>query len=118
MSKKEDNCTNLNTLDEKGVYRAFNIEGNEADALTDSYFELYQLLGAEAMLKLYKHYHGDKIDCPMKLYRAEYIADLAKHASDRRQRASIARAAGYSLKFIESVLQKRKKEDEDDKSED
>ncbi len=109
MSKKEESALNLNTLDEKGVYEAFNIEGNEADALTDSYFELYQLLGEEAMLKLYKHYRGDKIDCPMKLYRAEYIADLAKTAIDRRQRASIARAAGYSLKFIDSVLQKRKK---------
>ena len=102
-------------LDEKGVYKAFHVEGNEAEALTDSYFELYQLLGAEAMLKLYKHYHGDKIDCPMKLYRAEYVADLAKQTTERRQRANIARAAGYSLKFIESVLQKRKKEDEDDK---
>ena len=114
MSKKEESALNLNVLDEKGVYEAFNIEGNEADALTDSYFELYQLLGEEAMLKLYKHYRGDKIDCPMKLYRAEYIADLAKTATDRRQRASIARAAGYSLKFIDSVLQKRKKEDPDE----
>ena len=118
MNTKEDTIINLNMLDEKGVYEAFHVDGNEAEALTDSYFELYQLLGAEAMLKLYKHYHGDKIDCPMKLYRAEYIADLAKHATDRRQRASIARAAGYSLKFIESVLQKRKKEDEEDKNED
>ena len=114
MSKKEESALNLNVLDEKGVYEAFNIEGNEAEALTDSYFELYQLLGEEAMLKLYKHYRGDKIDCPMKLYRAEYIADLAKTATDRRQRASIARAAGYSLKFIDSVLQKRKKEDPDE----
>ncbi len=63
------------------------------------------------MLKLYKHFHSDKIDCPMKLYRAEYVADLAIQTTDRRQRANIARAAGYSLKFIESVIQKRKKED-------
>lgn len=118
MSIIDDINVNLNTLDEKGVYEAFHVEGNEAEALTDSYFELYQLLGAEAMLKLYKHYHGDKIDCPMKLYRAEYVADLAKQTTERRQRANIARAAGYSLKFIESVLQKRKKEDDDDKEED
>ena len=88
-------------------------EENEEKALTDRYFELYELLGAEAMMKLYDHYHGDKIDCPMKLYRAEYVADLAKQSTERRQRANIARAAGYSLKFIESVLQKRKKEDEE-----
>ena len=98
-------------------FEAFFPEENEEKALTDRYFELYELLGAEAMMKLYDHYHGDKIDCPMKLYRAEYVADLAKQSTERRQRANIARAAGYSLKFIESVLQKRKKEDEDEKDE-
>ena len=59
-------------------------EENEEKALTDRYFELYELLGAEAMMKLYDHYHGDKIDCPMKLYRAEYVADLAEQEKDRR----------------------------------
>ena len=87
-------------------------EENEEKALTDRYFELYELLGAEAMMKLYDHYHGDKIDCPMKLYRAEYVADLAAQEKDRRKRAEIARAGGYALKFIESLIQKRKKESE------
>ena len=61
MEKTFDMSVNLNLLDEKGVYEAFHVDGNEAEALTDSYFELYRLLGTEAMLKLYKHYHGDKI---------------------------------------------------------
>lgn len=87
-------------------------EENEEKALTDRYFELYELLGAEAMMKLYDHYHGDKIDCPMKLYRAEYVADLAAQEKDRRKRAEIARAGGYALKFIESIIQKRKKEND------
>lgn len=64
------------------------------------------------MMKLYDNYHGDKIDCPMKLYRAEYIADLAAQEKDRRKRAEIARAGGYALKFIESLIQKRRKESE------
>lgn len=87
-------------------------EENEEKALTDRYFELYELLGAEAMMKLYDHYHGDKIDCPMKLYRAEYVADLAAQEKDRRKRAEIARAGGYALKFIDSIIQKRKKEND------
>ena len=62
------------------------------------------------MMKLYDNYHGDKIDCPMKLYRAEYIADLAAQEKDRRKRAEIARAGGYALKFIESLIQNRRKE--------
>ena len=72
-------------------------EENEEKALTDRYFELYELLGAEAM---------------MKLYRAEYVADLAEQEKDRRKRAEIVRAGGYALKFIESLIQKRKKESE------
>ena len=112
MEKTFDMSVNLNLLDEKGVYEAFHVDVNEAEALTDSYFELYRLLGTGAMLKLYKHYHGDKIDCPMKLYRAEYVADLAAQEKDRRKRAEFARAGGYALKFIESIIQKRKKEND------
>ena len=46
---------------ERGIYETFHVDGNEAEVLTDSYFELYRLLGTDGMLKLYKHYHGDKI---------------------------------------------------------
>ena len=105
--------TITDNLDEIGFYKAFNIEGSEAEALTDSYFELYQVLGAEVTLKLYKQFRGDKIDCPMKLYRAEYIASLVENVSDRRQRSGICRAAGYSLKFIENLIQKQRKKKSD-----
>ena len=108
--QKEVFDSKLDELDEKGIYEAFGVPGNEEIALNDSYFELYQLLGEEAMLKLYKHYRGDKIDCPMKLYRAEYIADLAEKATDRRERAQIVRDGGYALRFIDSLNQKRRKE--------
>ena len=40
MDTTYDMSINLNTLDEKEVYEAFHVEGNEAEALTDSYFEL------------------------------------------------------------------------------
>ena len=55
------------------------------------------------MLKIFKHFHGDKIDCPMRLYRPEFIADLAKNEPDRRKRAKIARAGGYSARVIEGI---------------
>ena len=38
---------------------------------------------------------------------------MAEHCAEPVTMSDLARAAGYSLKFIESVLQKRKKEDED-----
>lgn len=102
----------LDNINEEMIYEAFNVDGNEAEALNDSYLELFELIGRDAMLKLFKYFRGDKIDCPMRLYRPEFIADLAKQETDRRKRAKIARAGGYTVKFIEGVLSKRRKENE------
>lgn len=102
----------LDNMNEEAIYKAFKIDGNEAEALNDIYLELFELIGRDAMLKLFKHFRGDKIDCPMRLYRPEYIADLAKQTADRRERAKIARAGGYTVKFIEGLLRKRKEDDE------
>jgi hypothetical protein len=102
----------LDDVNEVAIYEAFNVDGNESEALNDSYLELFELIGRDAMLKLFKYFRGDKIDCPMRLYRPEFIADLAKQTNDRRERAKIARAGGYTAKFIEGVLHKRRDEDE------
>ena len=104
----------FNKITDEIIYEVFQVEGNESEALNDSYLELYELLGRDAMLKIYKHFHGDKIDCPMRLYRPEFIADLAKNEPDRRKRAKIARAGGYSARVIEGILNKRRKENEAD----
>ena len=102
----------LDNWNEELVYKAFNVDGKESEALNDSYLELYELIGRDAMLKLFKYFRGDKIDCPMRLYRADYIADLVSQTADRRERAKIARAGGYTIKFIEGILSKRRNEDE------
>ena len=96
------------------VYQAFGVDGNEHEALNDTYLELYELIGRDAMLKLFKHYRGYKIELPMRLYRSEFIADLVNTVKDRRERAKIARAGGYSAKAIETTLSKIKKENGND----
>lgn len=77
----------FNNINDAIVYEVFHVEGNEAEALNDSYLGLFELISRDAMLKLFTHFHGGKIDCPMRLYRAEFIADLAKNETDRRERA-------------------------------
>lgn len=104
----------FNNITDEIVYDVFAVAGNEAEALNDIYLELYELLGRDAMLKLFKHFRGDKVDLPMRLYRPEFIADLAKQVTDRRERAKIARAGGYSARVIEGLLSKRRKENEDE----
>ena len=112
---KEDGALidiDLDNLNEEDVYNAFGVDGNEGEALNDIYLELYELIGRDGMLKLFKYFRGDKIDCPMRLYRPEFVADLAKQTTDRRERAKIARAGGYTVKFIEGMLRKRRDEEE------
>ena len=105
---------NFDQINDEIVYELFGVEGNEAEAFNDIYLELFELLGRDTMLKLFKHYRGDKIDFPMRLYRPEFIADIAKPVKDRRERAKIARAGGYTAKVIESLLSKRRKENEEE----
>ena len=102
----------FNNINDKIIYEAFHVEGNEAEALNDSYLELFELIGRDAMLKLFTHFHGDKIDCPRRLYRPEFIADLAKGETDRCERAKIARAGGDSARVMEGLLSKRRRENE------
>ena len=104
----------FDNINDELVYKLFEVDGNEAEALNDIYLELFELLGKEGMLRLFKHYRGDKIDCPMRLYRPEFIADIAKQETYRRERAKIARAGGYSAKAIEGLLTKRRKENEEE----
>jgi hypothetical protein len=100
-------------LNEELLYKIFEVDGNEAEALNDIYLELFELIGKESMLKLFKHFRGDKLELPMRIYRPEFIADIAKPVKDRRERAKIARAGGYTAKFIENMLNRRKKENID-----
>ena len=104
----------LDNSTDEAVYEAFGVDGNESEALNDNYLELFELIGRDGMLKLFKYFRGDKIDCPMRLYRPEFIADLAKQTTDRRERAKIARAGGYTVKFIEGILRKRRDEGENE----
>jgi hypothetical protein len=101
-------------LNDELLYKIFDVDGNEAEALNDIYLELFELIGKESMLKLFKHFRGDKLELPMRIYRPEFIADLAKPVKDRRERAKIARAGGYTAKFIENMLNRRKKENEEE----
>lgn len=100
----------FDNINDELIYKAFGVDGNEATALNDTYLELFELIGRDAMLKLFKYFRGDKIDCPMRLYRSEFIAELAKLHGNRRDRAKIARAGGYSAKMIETILTKHRKE--------
>ena len=91
------------------IYHAFVCDGKEPDALTGSYPELVELIGCEATLKLFKYFRGCKIDCPKFFYRQDYIVELAVQVTDKRERAKIAIASGYTANRLEVLVCQRKK---------
>jgi hypothetical protein len=93
------------------IYKAFVPDGKETEALTGSYPELVELIGCEATLKLFKFFRGGKIDCPKFLYKQDYIVSLAINVPDKRERAKIAIASGYTANRLEALVVKRKKEE-------
>ena len=97
-------------ITEESVYEAFGVDGKEGEALNDTYLELFELVGKDAMLKLHKHYNSDKLNFPKRLYRLEFVADLVDKEIDRRERVKIARAGNYSIGTIEELISRRKKE--------
>ena len=58
----------LDNINEEMIYQAFGVDGNEAEALNDSYLELFELIGRDAMLKLFKYFRGDKIESKHRMY--------------------------------------------------
>lgn len=54
----------LSNINDEIVCEAFHVDSNEAEALNDYYLELFELIGGDAMQKLFTHFRGDKIDYP------------------------------------------------------
>jgi hypothetical protein len=95
---------NLETMTELDILRAFVPNGMEEEALTGSYSELIDVIGHEATLKLYKHFRGCKIDCPKFFYRQDYVVALATNEQNKRIRAKIAVASGYTANRLEVLV--------------
>ena len=93
-------------MSEVDIFHQFVPEGKESEALNGSYPELVELIGCEATLKLFKYFRGCKIDCPKFFYKQEFIVGLAAKVEDKRKRAKIAVASGYTANRLEVLVRK------------
>lgn len=75
-----------------------------SDVLAGNYAELVELLGVHNALKLFKHFHGCKINCPKHLYKPEFIIGRASMIKDRRQREQLAILCGYTSAWLENRI--------------
>lgn len=101
----------LGMMTDVDIYHTFVSDGKAMEALNGSYPELVELIGSEATLKLFKYFRGCKIDCPKFFYRQDFIVQLAAKVPDKRERAKIAVASGYTANRLEVLINQWRKKD-------
>ena len=75
------------------------------NGLNDVYKELFDLVGYENMLKLYKQYKGFQVNFPTRLYSKEYVREVVKEEYDGSNTKALARKLGYSERWIRKIAE-------------
>ena len=78
-----------------------NIKG---EYLNGAYNELANLLGIEAVLKIYNAYRGQQLTLPVQLFSKEFIIRQIVEEYDGYNIKQLATKFGYSEKWIRKIL--------------
>lgn len=68
------------------------------------YAEMSEILGEEIVRKIYKHYKGQQINLPMKLYSNEYVEKYIIDNYSKKSVREMARDLGYSDKWVSRLI--------------
>ncbi len=78
----------------------------EKDDFKGIYLEMSEILGEEIVRIIHKHYKGQQVNFPMKLYSNEYVEKYIIENYSKKSVREMARDLGYSDKWV-SILIKR-----------
>ena len=70
------------------------------------YAEMSEILGEEIVKIIHKHYKGQQVNFPMKLYSNEYVERYIMENYSRKSVRDISRELGYSDKWIQRLIKK------------
>ncbi|WP_318765129.1 Mor transcription activator family protein [Lactiplantibacillus carotarum] len=73
-------------------------------ALQPVYQKLTDLIGEEAMLKVFDYYHGSQISLPSHLYNRQTAANRIQQRYNGNNQEELGRYYGYSQRWVMRVL--------------
>ena len=79
------------------------------------YAEMSEILGEEIVRIIHKHYKGQQINLPMKLYSNEYVEKYIINNYSKKSVREIARELGYSDKWVGRLIKGISLKEEKDK---
>lgn len=68
------------------------------------YAEMSEILGEEIVRIIHKHYKGQQINLPMKLYSNEYVEKYIINNYSKKSVREMARDLGYSDKWVSRLI--------------
>lgn len=80
------------------------VEKVEIEALHQFYKTLSELVGTEAMLRIYQRYRGTQLNIPIHLYERKVSARRVIKEFDGNNQMELYRKYGYSQKWVYKVL--------------
>ena len=70
------------------------------------YEELVELLGLENTLKIRKHFRGQQVNFPMRLYSKSYILEYLNKNYNGKNLKELSRKLGYTCNWLQQVISK------------
>lgn len=68
------------------------------------YADMYEQLGEELVREIYKHYKGQQVTFPMRIYSKEYIIEYISINYNGDNLKEIARELGYSERWVKTLI--------------
>ncbi|MCP9613242.1 Mor transcription activator family protein [Levilactobacillus brevis] len=81
-------------------------------ALHNFYHGLSDLVGPEAMMKIYEQYKGTQLSVPVHLYDRDLAAQRVVREFNGHNQQDLARIYGYSEKWVKSVLRQSRQDEQ------
>lgn len=76
------------------------------DVLHPSYKALWDLLGEDAMMKIYKQFRGTQLQLPMKLYDRIELEEYLTQQHDGQNIRELSNIYGFSPRWIKEHMEK------------
>lgn len=76
-------------------------KGNDFNSI---YSDMYEQLGEELVREIYKHYRGQQVTFPMRLYSKEYVIRYISENYDGKNLKELARKLGYSERWVKTLI--------------
>lgn len=69
------------------------------------YEDIAYVVGVEKIEEFYRHFRGQQVEFPMKLYSRNYVVQQAIKLREKESIKNLARQFGYSERYLRKLIQ-------------